>query len=120
MRQIRSQANYRTHRGWNGVSKRNCSTPPNLGVPFGRRFRNRVVPLSRISERCQTVIERLTETLEENLEWMLYLREHGLDPGRTVSVVDTAPDGTLTLELAGATVALGSALADNIYVSVKK
>ena len=61
-------------------------------------------------------LERLTEDLELELDVMRYLEESGLMPGAEVSVVGIAPDGTLTLEVAGEKVALGPDIADNLWV----
>jgi DtxR family Mn-dependent transcriptional regulator len=88
---------------------------PGRGIP-----RDDLVPISEVSAGSQIVVERLTETIEENFEWMLYLGRNGIDPGRTISVVAIAPDGTLTLDVGGSNVALGAALAENIYVSVNR
>lgn len=88
---------------------------PGRGTP-----REDLVPMSQVEAGSQIVVERLTETIEENFEWMLYLGQHGIDPGRTISVVATAPDGTLTLDVGGSRVALGAALAENVYVSVSR
>jgi Fe2+ transport system protein FeoA len=37
-------------------------------------------------------------------------------PGADIRVMATAPDGTMTLEVAGEKVALGGHLADNLWV----
>lgn len=88
-------------------------------IPGRGRPRDDLVPISDVPAGSRIVIERLTETIEENFEWMLYLGEHGIDPGRTISVADVAPDGTLTLDVGGSKVALGPSLAGNVYVSLK-
>lgn len=86
---------------------------PGRGVP-----REDLVPISQVPAGSEVVVERLTETIEENFDWMLYLGRHGIDPGRAISVVAIAPDGTLTLNVGGSNVALGAALAENVYVSI--
>jgi Fe2+ transport system protein FeoA len=46
-----------------------------------------------------------------------YLDDHGLIPGRSARVRDRAPDGTLTLEIDGETVALGPAICQQMFVA---
>ncbi len=86
---------------------------PGRGSP-----RTDLVAISEVPAGSEVVVERLTETIEENFEWMLYLGKHGVDPGRKISVEAVAPDGTLSLDVGGSSVALGAALAENVYVSV--
>jgi Fe2+ transport system protein FeoA len=47
---------------------------------------------------------------------MRFFELSGLMPGAEVSVLSVAPDGTMTLEVAGEKVGLGSHLADNLWV----
>ena len=64
-------------------------------------------------------LERITEQVEVDFEALTYLDQHGFVPGATAEVRAKAPDGTLTLELAGGSIALGPALAAQLYVSGK-
>ena len=66
----------------------------------------------------RATVARLTEDLELDLEVMRYFENNGLMPGGEVSVVDTAPDGTKTLEVRSRRVGLGPELADNVWVRV--
>ncbi len=61
-------------------------------------------------------LERLTEQVEINHDALVYLDEHNFRPGTQARVRSKAPDGTLTLELANGTIALGPALANQLYV----
>ena len=61
-------------------------------------------------------LERVTEQVEIDLEALTYLSVHGFVPGTTATVRDKAPDGTLTLQLGDDTIALGPALAGQLYV----
>lgn len=61
-------------------------------------------------------IARITEQIEIDLESLRYLSEHGLVPGADAHVREKAPDGTLTLELGGAAVALGPAICRQLFV----
>ena len=62
-------------------------------------------------------LERVTEQVEVDYEALIYLDEHGFIPGAAAEVRAKAPDGTLTLELTGGSIALGPALAAQLYVS---
>ncbi len=62
-------------------------------------------------------LERITEQVEFDFEVLTYLDEHGFIPGVAAEVRAKAPDGTLTLALAGGSIALGPALASQLYVS---
>jgi Fe2+ transport system protein FeoA len=62
------------------------------------------------------VLRRLTEDLELELEVMRFLESNGLMPGGRIEVLGSGPDGTLTLNVEGRSVALGADLADNLWV----
>jgi DtxR family Mn-dependent transcriptional regulator len=59
---------------------------------------------------------RLLEDVELDHDVMKYLEDHSLVPGKVIEMTDIGPDGTLTLKVEGRTVALGPALADNLWV----
>ena len=61
-------------------------------------------------------LARITEQIEIDLGALEYLSEHGLVPGTDATVVSRAPDGTLTLEIGGSSVALGPAMCRQLYV----
>jgi DtxR family transcriptional regulator, Mn-dependent transcriptional regulator len=62
-------------------------------------------------------LERITESVEHDAESLTYLGDHGLTPGITARIEARAPDGTLTLAVDGATVALGPAMTRRMYVA---
>ncbi len=62
-------------------------------------------------------LERVTEQVEIDLPSLTYLSEHGFVPGTDALVRAKAPDGTLTLEVGADTIALGPALAGQLYVA---
>ena len=62
-------------------------------------------------------LERVTEQVEVDLEALVYLDSHGFIPGVGAEVRAKAPDGTLTLALDGGSIALGPALASQLYVA---
>jgi DtxR family transcriptional regulator, Mn-dependent transcriptional regulator len=59
---------------------------------------------------------RLLEDVELDHDVMKYLEDHKLMPGNELEMTDIGPDGTMTLTVKGRTVALGPALADNLWV----
>jgi len=65
-------------------------------------------------------LERVTEQVEVDMEALIYLDSHGFVPGADAEVRSKAPDGTLTLALQEGTIALGPALASQLFVSVRK
>ena len=73
-------------------------------------------PLKTFGPSDRVVLERLTEDLELDLGVMRYFEDNGLMPGASITVADVAPDGTMTLEVEGKRVGLGSDLTDNLWV----
>jgi DtxR family Mn-dependent transcriptional regulator len=73
-------------------------------------------PLHEIAPGEQVRLERLTEDLELDLDVMRFFEDSGLMPGADITVLGTAPDGTMTLEVGGEKVGLGSHLSDNLWV----
>ena len=61
-------------------------------------------------------LTRLLEDVELDHDVLKYLEDHRLMPGRDLTLIEVAPDDTRTLEVEGGRVALGSALADNLWV----
>jgi DtxR family transcriptional regulator, Mn-dependent transcriptional regulator len=61
-------------------------------------------------------LARITEQVEVDLVALEYLSDHGFVPGVDAEVRAKAPDGTLTLELDGTSVALGPAMCRQLYV----
>ncbi|HYU58604.1 MAG TPA: metal-dependent transcriptional regulator [Actinomycetota bacterium] len=73
-------------------------------------------PLNDFGPGARVRLERLTEDLELELEVMRFFEESGLMPGADIAVESVAPDGTMTLSVAGHGSALGAHLADNLWV----
>lgn len=84
---------------------------PGTGTP-----RRDLVALSDSEPGDRVRLELVPEQVELDLEALTYLDKHGFVPGTDARVRDKAPDGTLALELDGGTIALGSALAQQLYV----
>jgi DtxR family Mn-dependent transcriptional regulator len=64
-------------------------------------------------------LERVTEQVEIDLDSLTYLSEHGFVPGADATVRSKAPDGTITLDLADGSIALGPAIARQLYVAAQ-
>ena len=62
-------------------------------------------------------LERVTESVEHDSASLSYLGDHGLTPGATAVIRARAPDGTLTLAIGDATVALGPAMCERMFVA---
>jgi DtxR family transcriptional regulator, Mn-dependent transcriptional regulator len=80
----------------------------------------RAVPMRALSGARpgeQVRIERMTETVELDLDMLAYLDAHGLRPGTTATVSDRAPDGTFNLDVGGEMVAVSPGLAEELYVA---
>ena len=61
-------------------------------------------------------LTRLLEDVELDHDVLRFLEDHKLVPGHDLTLVEIAPDKTHTLEVEGEKVALGSHLADNLWV----
>ena len=75
------------------------------------------VSLADIEPGGQVRLERITEEVELDMASLEYLGQHGCIPGRSAFVRSRAPDGTVTLEIDGGTVALGPGLTQQMFVA---
>ena len=62
-------------------------------------------------------LERVTEQVEVDREALSYLADHGFTPGTAAEVRTRAPDGTLVLDLDDGSIAVGPALAGQLFVA---
>jgi DtxR family Mn-dependent transcriptional regulator len=62
-------------------------------------------------------LERITEQVEIDTETLTYLSVNGFVPGTVARVTSRAPDGTLTIDLGDHALALGPALAQQLFVA---
>jgi len=62
-------------------------------------------------------LERITEEVELDMASLEYLNDHGLIPGRSARVREHAPDGTITLDVEGETVALAPSISQQVFVA---
>lgn len=98
----------------------NPSTCPHGNpIPGAERVDDRApqVSLADIEPGGQVRLERITEEVELDMASLQYLGDHGCIPGRSALVRSRAPDGTVTLEIDGATVALGPGITHQMYVA---
>jgi len=65
----------------------------------------------------QVRIERITESVEHDAASLSYLGDNGLTPGTTATIHAKAPDGTLTLVVGDATIALGPTITNQLFVA---
>ena len=76
------------------------------------------VPLANCDVGDMTHLARVTERIEIDTEALAYLDAANLRPGARAAITARAPDGTLTIDVDGASVALGASLTSQIYVTV--
>ena len=86
-------------------------------IPGAGPAREDLLALAEVELGERVRLERVTEQVEVNLEALVYLDDHGFIPGAGAEVRSKAPDGTVTLDLDQGTIALGPALATQLYVS---
>ena len=82
----------------------------------GAAFEADLVTLASSEPGDRVRLERVTEQVEIDLESLTYLSLNGFVPGAAARVSAKAPDGTLTLELGDGTIALGPAIASQLFV----
>jgi DtxR family Mn-dependent transcriptional regulator len=75
------------------------------------------VSLADVEPGSTVRVERITEEVELDMASLEFLDEHGLIPGRSARVTRRASDGTLTLEVGGAEVALAPAICQQMFVA---
>ena len=92
------------------------------GNPIPGESGARTEPSSQLSlaevEPGETVrVERITEEVELNMATLEFLDRHGLIPGCAARVQDREPDGTVTVEVDGATVTVAPAISHQMFVA---
>src|SRR4051812_34998406 len=86
-------------------------------IPGAGGARDDLFALTETSPGDMVRLERVTEMVEIDMASLTYLSDHNFTPGAGAKVRSKAPDGTLTLELDEGTIALGPALASQLYVA---
>lgn len=75
-------------------------------------------PLSSVAVGTSFTVSRIPEELELEPEYLTYLEQSAITPGRTGRVAVAAPDGTVTVEMTTGFVALGPFASARILVTV--
>lgn len=94
-----------------------ATCPHGNPIPGAGRLRSDLKPVAELEPGDQVRLERVTEQVEVDLDALIYLDDHGFIPGADAEVRSRAPDGTITLDLEQGSIALGPALAAQLYVS---
>jgi DtxR family transcriptional regulator, iron-dependent repressor len=94
-----------------------ATCPHGNPIPGTRAKTKPLTALSGSEPGDRVRLERVTEQVEIDVDALTYLSTHNFVPGAGARVRSKAPDGTLTLELDKGTIALGPALADQLYVA---
>ena len=76
-----------------------------------------LIALTDVGLGENVTLARVTEQVEIDTASLAYLSEHNFTPGAGALVRAKAPDGTLTLDLDEGSIALGPALAAQLFVS---
>jgi DtxR family Mn-dependent transcriptional regulator len=87
-------------------------------IPGSGTMPPKVSMLSDSRQGDHVRLERVTEMIEIDQNSLSYLSDHGFVPGTEAVVTSRAPDGTLILNLGRRTIALGPALAQQLFVTV--
>ena len=75
------------------------------------------IPLLEAPVGIEVTIRRVHEFVEDNQDLLDFLRKHRIEPGNIAQVVEILPfNNTLTVEIEGNPVTLGSSTAENIFV----
>ena len=86
-------------------------------IPGAGGVRDDLFALSESEVGDSVRLERVTELVEIDFDSLTYLSDHDFTPGKGAVVRSKAPDGTLTLDLANGSIALGPTLAAQLYVA---
>ena len=97
--------------------KNPATCPHGNPIPGAGGHRSDLEALAQLAPGDQVRLERVTEQVEVDLDALIYLDDHGFIPGADAEVRSRAPDGTITLDLENGSIALGPALAAQLYVS---
>jgi DtxR family Mn-dependent transcriptional regulator len=85
-------------------------------IPGSQYDAPKLVPLAEIAVGANFTVTRIPEELEFAPGLLDYLENASIQPGRNGSVTATSPDGTVTVEIGGQHVGVGSFASNRILV----
>lgn len=94
-----------------------ATCPHGNPIPGAAQVVDASFPLSQAKAGASVTLTRVTESIEIDSAAMAYLNDHSFITGRVATVTTKAPDGTMLLDVDGATVAVGPSLTANLFVS---
>lgn len=97
--------------------KNPATCPHGNAIPGAGGPERDLSPLTQSEPGDRVRLERVTEEVEVDSDALVYLDDHGFVPGATGEVRSKAPDGTITIDLDGSTLALGPELASRLFVA---
>ena len=86
-------------------------------IPGAPRSERQLSSLESCAPGQRVRLERITEQVEIDERALSYLADHHFLPGTSARVQAKAPDGTLVLELSDGTIAVGPAMAGQLFVA---
>ena len=93
-----------------------ATCPHGNPIPGSSRPRPRLAPLAEARAGQEVLLGRISETVEVDLDSLVYLDTHRFRPGASATVKERAPDGTLTLLVEGETLAVSPGLAAQLFI----
>ena len=101
-----------------GAARQPDDLPARQPDPWGRPGRRRAdARLAEAQPGDRIRLVRITESVEHEADSLTYLGDNGLTPGTTAVVQSRAPDGTLTLVMGDAAIALGPAMTERMFIA---
>jgi DtxR family Mn-dependent transcriptional regulator len=94
-----------------------ATCPHGNPIPGATPIKRKLRPLADVEPGERVRLERVSETVELDAESLVYLDHGNFTPGAVAAVEAKAPDGTLTLAVDGDALAVGPALAEQLYVA---
>jgi DtxR family Mn-dependent transcriptional regulator len=86
-------------------------------IPGAAAVKRKLRAMSELEAGDAVRLERVTERVEADLPSLVYLDEAGFRPGASAVIKAKAPDGTITVDIDGSTLAVGASLAQQLFVS---
>ena len=86
-------------------------------IPGSNAPKRKLHKMTDVRDGDHIRLERVTERVEADIASLMYLDQHDFRPGADATVRAKAPDGTVTLDVGGRPLAVGAALAEQLYVS---